>query len=87
MSAPDSISSVKWAAKPPFSPSSQRVGGSEPVLVGFHPTRTHANARDYPVAEFVDDAEAVGLRVQHQFGSYDLAPASGEYCVAVLARA
>jgi SAM-dependent methyltransferase len=57
------------------------------ILVGFHPTRTHANARDYPVAEFVDDAEAVGLRVQHQFGSYDLAPASGEYCVAVLARA
>jgi SAM-dependent methyltransferase len=56
------------------------------ILVGFHPTRTHGNARDYPVKEFVADVEAVGLRVQHRFGSYDLAPATDEYCVAVLAR-
>lgn len=57
------------------------------ILVGFHPVRTHGNARDYPVEEFVADAEAVGLRVQHRFGSYELAPPSDEYCVAVLAAA
>jgi SAM-dependent methyltransferase len=56
------------------------------ILVGFHPTRTHGNARDYPVDEFVADVEAVGLRVQHRFGSYGLAPASDDYCVAVLSR-
>jgi SAM-dependent methyltransferase len=56
------------------------------ILVGFHPVRTHANARDYPVDEFVADVEAVGLRVQHRFGSYELAPPSEDYCVAVLTR-
>ena len=56
------------------------------ILVGFHPTRTHGNARDYPVDEFVADAAAAGLRVQHRFGSYELAPASDEYCVTVLTR-
>jgi len=57
------------------------------LLVGFHPQRTHGNARDYPIADFVADVAAVGLQVQHRFGSYDLAPASDEYCVAVLTRA
>jgi SAM-dependent methyltransferase len=57
------------------------------ILVGFHPTRTYGNARDYPVEEFVADVEAVGLRVQHRFGSYELAPPSDEYVVAVLTRA
>jgi hypothetical protein len=57
------------------------------VLVGFHPTRTFGNARDYPVEEFVVDAEAAGLRLQHRFGGYDLTPAGEDYCVAVLARA
>jgi SAM-dependent methyltransferase len=56
------------------------------ILVGFHPTRQFGNARDYPVEEFVADVEAAGLRVQHRFGSYELAPASEEYCVAVLSR-
>jgi SAM-dependent methyltransferase len=56
------------------------------ILVGFHPTRTHGNARDYPVPEFAADVEAAGLRVQHRFGSYELAPASDDYCVAVLSR-
>lgn len=56
------------------------------ILVGFHPVRTFGNARDYPVEEFVADAEAVGLTVQHRFGSYDLAPPSEEYAVLVLAR-
>ena len=56
------------------------------ILVGFHPVRAFANARDYPVEEFVADVEAVGLRVQHRFGSYELAPVSDEYCVAVLSR-
>jgi SAM-dependent methyltransferase len=56
------------------------------ILVGFHPVRAFANARDYPVEEFVADAEAVGLRLQHRFGSYELGPPSDEYCVAVLSR-
>jgi SAM-dependent methyltransferase len=56
------------------------------ILVGFHPTHTFGNARDYPVEEFVADVEAVGLGVQHRFGSYELAPAAEDYCVAVLAR-
>jgi SAM-dependent methyltransferase len=56
------------------------------ILVGFHPRRQFGNARDYPVGEFVADAEAAGLRVQHRFGSFELAPPSEEYCVAVLVR-
>jgi len=56
------------------------------ILVGFHPRRTHGNARDYPVDEFVADAAAVGLSVQHRFGSYELAPPGDEYVVAVLVR-
>jgi SAM-dependent methyltransferase len=55
------------------------------ILVGFHPVRAHGNARDYPVEEFVADVEAVGLRVQHRFGSYELAPPADDYVVAVLA--
>lgn len=54
------------------------------ILVGFHPVRTHGNARDYPFAEFTADADAAGLVVQHRFGSYELAPAADDYVVAVL---
>lgn len=54
------------------------------ILVGFHPIHTHGNARDYPVDEFEADAVAVGLKVQHRFGSYELAPPGDDYCVAVL---
>jgi SAM-dependent methyltransferase len=57
------------------------------ILVGFHPVRTFGNARDYPVDEFTADVEAVGMRVQHRFGSYELEPPSDEYVVAVLTRA
>ena len=58
------------------------------VLVGFHPQDAPASsARAYPVEEFTADAEAVGLTVQHRFGSYELQPASDEYAVLVLARA
>ena len=56
------------------------------ILVGFHIERRHGSARDYPVEEFVADVEASGLRVQHLFGSYDLAPLGDDYCVAVLTR-
>jgi SAM-dependent methyltransferase len=56
------------------------------MLVGFHITRMHGSARDYPFEEFRADVEAAGLRVQHRFGSYDLAPADDAYCVAVLSR-
>jgi len=57
------------------------------ILVGFHPKDSPASsARIYPFEEFRADVEAVGLTVQHHFGSYELAPPSDEYCVAVLAR-
>jgi SAM-dependent methyltransferase len=57
------------------------------ILVGFHPVDSPASsARAYPVEEFVADVEAAGLHVQHRFGTYELAPPSDEYCVAVLAR-
>jgi SAM-dependent methyltransferase len=56
------------------------------MLVGFHPVRAFGNARDYPVGEFVADAASAGLRVQHRFGSYELAPPSDEYAVLVLVR-
>ena len=57
------------------------------ILVGFHPQDGPADsARDYPVEEFRADAESVGLTVQHRFSSYELAPPSDEYCVAVLSR-
>lgn len=57
------------------------------ILVGFHPKDSPASsARTYPFEEFNADAEAAGLRVQHRFGSYELAPPSKDYVVAVLAR-
>ena len=54
------------------------------ILVGFHPVNGHGSAREYSAAEFTTDVEAVGLQVQHLFGSYELAPPSDEYVVAVL---
>jgi SAM-dependent methyltransferase len=57
------------------------------MLVGFHTQDSPASsARVYPFEEFRADVEAVGLRVQHRFGSYELAPPSDAYCVAVLVR-
>lgn len=57
------------------------------ILVGFHPVRTHGNARDYPFTEFAADVVAAGLRVQHRFGTYELGEHSDAYVVAVLTRA
>jgi SAM-dependent methyltransferase len=57
------------------------------ILVGFHPSAGHGSARDLPVEEFVSDVEAVGLMVQHRFGTYELGAPSDDYCVAVLVRA
>jgi SAM-dependent methyltransferase len=54
------------------------------VLAGFHLEGGPASRRDYPVAEFVADVEASGLRVDQHFGSYELHPASQEYAVFVL---
>lgn len=62
------------------------LGPGGRMLVGFHPVRTHGSARDYPVEEFVADAEAAGLALQHRFGTYQLAPPADDYCVAVLTR-
>ena len=57
------------------------------MLVGFDSVAGPRTSRDYPVAQFAADVEAAGLVVQHQFGGYDLAPAGGDYVVAVLRRA
>lgn len=54
------------------------------ILVGFHPVGGHGASRTYPYAEFEADAAAVGLTVQHRFGTYELDPPSDEYVVAVL---
>jgi len=56
------------------------------ILVGFHPYGGHGSARDYPYDEFEADVAAVGLVVQHRFGSYELAVPGDDYVVAVLAR-
>lgn len=57
------------------------------VLVGFHLADAPEAARSYPPAEFVADAEAAGLRVDHRFGSYDLRPPVEEYAVWLLSHA
>ncbi len=57
------------------------------VLVGFHLQGGPATARSYPAHEFVADADAAGLRVDHRFGTYELHPPDDEYAVWVLARA
>lgn len=56
------------------------------ILVGFHPTGGHGSARDYPYDEFTADVGAVGLVIQHRFGTYELDGPSEEYVVAVLVR-
>lgn len=57
------------------------------ILAGFHPFGGHGSAREYPFDEFAADVEAVGLTVQHRFGTYELAPPAEDYCVAVLSSA
>ncbi|MDO3397503.1 methyltransferase domain-containing protein [Nocardioides sp. SOB44] len=54
------------------------------LLVGYHLVGGPEHARAYPPEEFVQDAASAGLRVQHRFGSYELAPPSDEYAVWVL---
>ena len=54
------------------------------ILVGFHPCQGPAHSRDYPVEEFRRHADRAGLAVEQLFGTYDLAPASEDYVVAVL---
>jgi SAM-dependent methyltransferase len=54
------------------------------VLVGFHPRQGPAGARPYPFAELSADVEAVGLEVQHRFGTYELGAPGEDYVVAVL---
>ena len=59
------------------------------LLVGYHVSGAPTTfARRYPVAEFTADAEAVGLQVEHRFGSYDLRPFrdDGDYAVSLLHR-
>jgi SAM-dependent methyltransferase len=56
------------------------------MLVGFNPTQGPAHSRDYPLETFREHVRAAGLVVRHEFGGYDLAPAGGDYAVAVLGR-
>ena len=61
------------------------LGEGGRVLVGFATTAGPGNSREYSWEEFLADATEAGLRVQHHFGTYELAPPSPEYVVAVLA--
>lgn len=56
------------------------------AAIGFHLTSVKAGSRTYPADEFVADAVAAGLRVQHRFGSYELHEPDDDYAVWVLAR-
>ena len=57
------------------------------ILAGFHLRGGPSSARSYVPEEFVADAEAAGLRVDHRFGGYDLRPVDDEYAVWILSRA
>jgi len=60
------------------------------VLVGFNlRDAPSGKSRDYPVPEFVADCTAVGLEVEHRFGTYDLRPFTDDsaYVVHVLRHA
>jgi SAM-dependent methyltransferase len=56
------------------------------VLAGFSLAGGPAFARTYAYDDFVADAAAAGLAVQHRFGGWDLAPADDDYAVVVLSR-
>ena len=56
------------------------------ILVGFDPVKGPRTSRDYPREQFRAHAEEAGLVVQHEFGSYDLAAAGGDYAVTFLRR-
>jgi SAM-dependent methyltransferase len=56
------------------------------MLVGFNPAKGPAHSRDYPLTDFRAHVRAAGLVVQHEFGTYDLAPPGGDYAVTVLGR-
>lgn len=57
------------------------------ILAGFHLRGGPSSARAYAPEEFVADVSAVGLRVDHRFGGYDLRPVDDEYAVWILSRA
>lgn len=57
------------------------------ILVGFAPENGPPHSRDYPVDEFRGHVVAAGLVVEHEFSTFDLAPAGGDFVVAVLREA
>lgn len=57
------------------------------LLAGFHPRSGPPGSRDYAPEELVTDAEAVGLRLDHRFGSYELHAPADDYAVLVLSVA
>jgi SAM-dependent methyltransferase len=59
------------------------------LLVGFALSGAPSGfSREYPLAEFVADYEAVGLQIVHRFSTYDLQPFTDDstYVVHVLRR-
>lgn len=57
------------------------------ILAGFHLRGGPTTARTYAPDDFIADASAAGLAVDHRFGGYDLRPADDDYAVWVLSRA
>jgi SAM-dependent methyltransferase len=56
------------------------------ILVGFNPEKGPRFSRDYPAEDFRVHVEEAGLVVQHEFGTFGLAPRDGDFVVAVLRR-
>jgi SAM-dependent methyltransferase len=64
------------------------LGATGRAAIGFHLAADKAGSRStYPAEEFVADATAAGLRIEHRFGSYELHAPNDEYAVWVLSRA
>ncbi len=57
------------------------------VLVGFNVQKGPPHSRAYPREDFRSQVADAGLVVEHEFGTYDLAPVGSDYLVAVLRRA
>lgn len=57
------------------------------LLAGFHLTAAMSGSRTYPADEFVVDAAAAGLVVDHRFGTYELQAPADDYGVWILSAA
>lgn len=57
------------------------------LMAGFHLSAVMTGSRTYPADEFVADAAAAGLVVDHRFGTYELHPPVDDYAVWILSAA